>query len=288
LKDPDSEVRVSAASALGSTKNLSAVEPLIAALAETDDEIREAAPTVGDADVVVDASSDPNSGARREAAEALGEIGDLRAVEPLIAALKDTNVSVREGAAEALGVLKDPRAIGPLIDVLRNPDDLSRRQAAASLVNFKDPRVVDALIASLGDDWVHGSAAQALDEIKVDPGVAWPLIVALNDPNPKIRGTVADLLGRIKDPRASKPLTDALFKDPDEDVRLSVVKALIRRGEPGSEKVLIAALDYRPNIDIANELLNCGNPILHDAVRMRYETTFAGPHGGSSGWGATR
>ncbi|MGB9872500.1 MAG: HEAT repeat domain-containing protein, partial [Anaerolineae bacterium] len=39
---------------------------------------------------------------RRDAARALGELKDARAVEPLIAALKDKDSDVREAAAEAL------------------------------------------------------------------------------------------------------------------------------------------------------------------------------------------
>ncbi len=42
------------------------------------------------------------------AAEALGKIGDARAVEPLIAALKDSDEDVRQAAAEARGRLGAP------------------------------------------------------------------------------------------------------------------------------------------------------------------------------------
>jgi HEAT repeat protein len=46
------------------------------------------------------------------AARALGELGDVRAVNPLILALMANNSS----AASALGKLKDPRAVEPLIE----------------------------------------------------------------------------------------------------------------------------------------------------------------------------
>jgi HEAT repeat protein len=65
-------------------KDPRAVEPLIAALEDTD------------------------SSVRAKAASALGEIRDLRAVGALIAALKDTDSSVRAEAASALGKIKDP------------------------------------------------------------------------------------------------------------------------------------------------------------------------------------
>jgi len=49
---------------------------------------------------------------REKAAEVLK---DIRAVEPLIAALKGQDVDVREKAAELLGKIKDIRAVEPLI-----------------------------------------------------------------------------------------------------------------------------------------------------------------------------
>ncbi len=48
-------------------------------------------------------------------AELLGELGDLRAIEPLIAVLRDESKMLIETAAEALGKLGDPRAIDSLI-----------------------------------------------------------------------------------------------------------------------------------------------------------------------------
>ncbi len=44
----------------------------------------------------------------QKAAEALGKIGDARAVEPLIATLEDSDVAVRWTAAQALGKLVSP------------------------------------------------------------------------------------------------------------------------------------------------------------------------------------
>lgn len=57
---------------------------------------------------------------RRKAAEALGRIGDLRAVEPLIEALSCEDIFLREQVAWALGELGDRRGIAPLVHLL-NP-----------------------------------------------------------------------------------------------------------------------------------------------------------------------
>ena len=55
---------------------------------------------------------DENPHTRMQAADALGQIKDVRAIEPLIAALKDKDSLVRERAADALGQIKGARAVG--------------------------------------------------------------------------------------------------------------------------------------------------------------------------------
>ncbi|HSW29622.1 MAG TPA: HEAT repeat domain-containing protein [Longimicrobiales bacterium] len=67
---------------------------------------------------------------RTEAARALGDVGDPRAVRPLVAALGDAEAPVREEAARALGRLNDPSAAGALAAALA--DDAWRVQDAAA------------------------------------------------------------------------------------------------------------------------------------------------------------
>lgn len=57
---------------------------------------------------------------RSPAAEALGELGDKRAVEPLLAALQTEDWNIRVSVCEALGKLRDPRAVPALIAALRD------------------------------------------------------------------------------------------------------------------------------------------------------------------------
>ncbi len=78
---------------------------------------------------------------QRRAAETLGKLGDLRAVEPLIKALSGGN----ECAATALGKLGDPRAVAPLIKALSGGDGC----AATALGKLGDPRAVEPLITAL-------------------------------------------------------------------------------------------------------------------------------------------
>ncbi|NVO65897.1 HEAT repeat domain-containing protein [Methanofollis tationis] len=64
------------------------------------------------------------------AADALGRIGDERAVEPLIAAMKDPDPRVRKKAAWALGQIGDIRGQRPLLEAIRDEDDDVREIAS--------------------------------------------------------------------------------------------------------------------------------------------------------------
>ena len=173
LKDKDSDVRYAAAKALGEIKDPRAVEPLIAV------------------------PKDYYSGVRYAVTEALVKIG-APAMEPLIAALKDKDSKdsdVRQAAAEALGEIKDPRAVEPLIAALKDEDSDVRAAAAYALGEIKDPRAVEPLIAALkdGDSDVRKAAAKALGEIK-DPRAVEPLIAALKDAKWRVREAAAEAL----------------------------------------------------------------------------------------------
>ena len=61
----------------------------------------------------------PEAVVRRQAALALGRIGDPAAVDLLVAALPDSEAAVRATAAFALGLVKDARAVEPLLALVR-------------------------------------------------------------------------------------------------------------------------------------------------------------------------
>ena len=113
-----------------------------------------------------------------KAAWALGEAGDLRAVEPLIAALDIPLVAGK--AVEALVKLHDPRALEPLIQLFARkhwPD------LATVLGHWGDRRAVE------------------------------PLIAAMDDPDSHVRFYTARALGRLGDERALSVLQRAVERD---------------------------------------------------------------------------
>ena len=165
------------------------------------------------------------------AAEALGEIGDSGAVEPLIAALKnDEYVGVRWKAAEALSKIGAP-SVEALIGALRHPDDDVRWKAVIALGEIGDPRAIGSLISLLCDEdrFVKSHAALALGTIG-EPAVN-PLLRALREGDGNLRWGAAIALGKIRDPRAIEPLIRALA-DKYENVRAESASSLAAMGKP--------------------------------------------------------
>ena len=120
LHDNDAWVRQSAVEALGKIKNKDAVQPLMGCLNDIDPKVRaEAATSLGilkakeAAEKIIKLLKDGTS-VREKAAEALGEIGEITAVPPLVKALKDPADTVRINSAKALGKIADTRGIDPL------------------------------------------------------------------------------------------------------------------------------------------------------------------------------
>lgn len=82
---------------------------------------------------------------RKAAVEALVTIG-RPAVDPLIAALKDDNPSVQLAAAQALGKIGDSRAVGPLIELIKTSFDLDLMfEIAVALSTIGDEKACELL-----------------------------------------------------------------------------------------------------------------------------------------------
>jgi HEAT repeat protein len=71
---------------------------------------------------------------------ALGASGDPRATNGLIQALGDTLPALRESAAEMLGQVGDERAVDPLIAATRDPDHKVRLTAVWALDALQQKR----------------------------------------------------------------------------------------------------------------------------------------------------
>ncbi len=179
---------------------------------------------------------------RGQAANALGYIGDRRAIEPLIAALKDKDPHVRNRAAGGLGnpAIEDARVVEPLIAALNDEFWRVRAAATVGLGGTRDPRAFELLIAALDDGHpnVRIRAAASLGKIK-DPKAVEPLIALLTDDNQAVRGAAAVALGEFEDSRAIEPLIAMVRK---EDrwffARLRGLVPLAKLGHAGAAKAV--------------------------------------------------
>jgi len=172
-----------------------------------------------------------------DAAEALGVIGDTRAIEPLTTVLMQSELSgVRWKAAEALSKIGAP-AVDALVVALQHSDDDVRWKAAIALGEIGDPRAIDPLINQLCDDdrFVKSRAAYALGMIG-EPAVE-PLICALREGDGNLRWGAAIALGKIRDLRAIDPLIRALA-DKYENVRAESAKSLAAIGKPALKPLI--------------------------------------------------
>ncbi len=159
LRDPHAFVRWAAAQAIGRIGGEEAVALLLPLLQESDPLVRRsAADALGYLDTPAvrqalrRALRDPDPTVRRNAIEAVARLGDREAVGILAAVLTTSDdLWVRYSAAEALGVVGDHRAIAALIEAAQDRQVLLRRVAVRSLGRLHDSRAITPLVHALRD-----------------------------------------------------------------------------------------------------------------------------------------
>jgi len=261
LKDSNKNVRKGAASVLGKIGDTRALEPLIAALTDNDKFVRqsavEALGKMGAAGVepLIAALKDSDGNVRQSAVEALGKMG-AAGVEPLIAALKDSDGNVRQKVVQVLGETGAP-AVEPLLAALQDSDGYIRRMATI---------VLGEIGAKLKDTALRVRAVE-------------PLIAALHDSDGRVRWVAAGALGKIDAKledhalraRAVDPLI-AVLQDSNQDARKEAANALGEIGDARALEPLIAVLQDS-NQDVrrkaAEALGKIGTQLEDDALRVR-------------------
>jgi len=224
-----------------------------------------------------------------EASGALAAIGEV-ALVPLIGALQDTNSAVRCGVIDALGQLGDTRAVDPLVSMLQDEDRQVRADAAKALGKIGDQHAVEPLVALFSDEdgYVRYCACYALGDICVVSAYE-ALISVLHDADPDVRSAAVvnlgrmqgmDLLGFVRDlhPERHHATVEELkrtqgehtlnlllgaLKDPDAGVRAAAARTL---GKVGDERVMPALLWVQQN--------DAGS----DRIRVKEDATWAIQH----------
>lgn len=197
LEDGNEQVRTFAGVMLGSMKLSGAVPGLIKALV------------------------DPDMNVKNAAAEALGKIGDRRAVEPLICALS-TDMWLQFPAAIALGEIGDPRAVAPLVTLLPVPG--SNIPAIQALGRLAHASALEPLAGFLEDEeqalreWsleavveiLTRNAPSSLPQLSTKAKEL--LVASLGPDRPSVRKNAAAALGWFK-VREALPVLQSLLVD---------------------------------------------------------------------------
>jgi len=173
---------------------------------------------------------------RKEAAITLGEMGDERAVAPLITALRDDEWNVREAAEDALAMIGSP-AVEPLIKALREYQ--TRRYIIKVLGRIKDERVLDPLFVQLRNEEFKDDATAALVEVGL-PAVE-RLTAVLNDKDRNVRKHAALALGAIGLPEAVDLLIEAT-QDEEWEVRMAAIAGLDQIGDERGKPAIKALM----------------------------------------------
>jgi len=181
---------------------------------------------------------------RRNAARALGKLGNRQAVPALQEALACTDFYVREAAAQSLEMLGDPACVSTLIALLNN-------QIPGTLPAPEPPQLIqpfDAIIEALGTlgateaiALIHGflehdvprirfAAARAMYQLSPDPQqanqYAERLVDALSHENLQIRRSALPDLGAI----GYLPAAEAIAQTPvANSLRLFALQGLLEQ-----------------------------------------------------------
>ena len=186
--------------------------------------------------------------------EALAALVEMRgvAVLPMIDALKNGTDKIRVKVADALGQIGDRRAIAPLIEALdSDPYKEVKALAAVGLGNMQargeNNRAVIALTDALSyDDTTATNAAEALGKIGVstEDAVQELIIIAMEKQmRETLRIAALTALWRLKPEAATQPMLLLMFSDETSPViRANAVKALSRIKAPETVPVLLWVL----------------------------------------------
>jgi HEAT repeat protein len=178
-----------------------------------------------------------NRNVRDAAVEALGEVGDSQAVNPLIYLLedRDEDAALRERACKALGMIGDPRAIETLDLTLKDEDPGVRRASAEALkkLGWMPGRNETGLNYWLSwlitydydNDcrYVNDEAVDAL--VQIGDLAVEPLIELLYGNDRLLISAAIEVLSRTRDPRAIEPLVSVLEEE-NNWIRKKAVESL--------------------------------------------------------------
>lgn len=180
---------------------------------------------------------------RIKAARGLGQLGDQRAVQPLLSTLEVNEVPLQQAAFHALLAIIEPR-------------DLASREH----------RAIELFVGLLRLQEVREAATKAL--IAMGAPVVEKLRELLTEPSPQVRQTVVEVLGQIGDNHAVEALVSSL-RDENQAVRQIAAQYLGRlHWEPldDTQRVLtaLAQEDWQRLVQLQGTAVQPLIGVLHD------------------------
>ena len=167
-----------------------------------------------------------------EAVRGLGRLQVKDAVQPLQQLAGGATGNLLQAIFEALGDIGDKRALSTLEQAYTNPDKFIEVQVCYALAKLgkKDAlgRLDGFLRGDPGEDKVGLLAAYYLVKLDKDSGLRH-LEEMMKKPDSPLAPIAADTLGKTENARAVLVLVEA-FKAPDPGVRLAVARSLGRLG----------------------------------------------------------
>ena len=194
----------------------------------------------------------------RNAARALGKVGDHRVVPELLAALADEDEGLREAAARALGELGAAAAVPPLCARLASglegagacqPNSPKLREPCEALIEaLGDIGVANEGVMATIQPFLHherpvirSAAARALLQLTGDPAWGEPLLRLLEHPQLQVRRAALMDLGAVGWREALEPIRRT---HAENSLKLIALRGLVEHGcgEP-STQALLEAMD---------------------------------------------
>jgi len=190
-------------------------------------------------EAIRDMLNDPSERVRREATDALGDLGDKEAAPLMAQMLSDADPGVRREAIDSFADWGHKEAAPLIAQMLGDADANVRREAIVALGTLGAGESSASIAQLLSDpsDQVREQAADVLGRLKARDGTT-ALLQALNDSNNEVRGEAIASLGEIGAVEALPYLRDIYQRDPGRQlIRLVTAMRSLGDEQPFQQEV---------------------------------------------------
>jgi phycocyanobilin lyase alpha subunit len=204
---------------------------------------------------------DPGAGVEenavaRNAARALGKLGDSAAIDDLLATLEDDDDGLREAAARALGELGAQAAVEPLLRRLasgpqgagalregtpRLQEPCEAMLEALGSIGVNNPHVLAVVEAFTSHEWplIRSAACRALLQLSGEERWAVQLIDLLEHPQLQVRRAALMDLGAVGWRPALEPICRSLAEN---SLKLIALRGLVEAGDGHADTIEVEAV----------------------------------------------